>query len=38
MPERGEDVVRIRAAIRKPPLPFQEILMLREFEELSSQT
>ena len=37
MPERGEDVVRIRAAIRKSPLPFQEILMLREFEELSSQ-
>jgi RNA polymerase sigma-70 factor, ECF subfamily len=37
MPERSEDVVRIQAAIRKLPLPFQEILMLREFEELPYQ-
>ena len=37
MPERDEDVERIRGAIRKLPLPFQKILMLREFEELSYQ-
>ena len=37
MLERDEDVVRIRAAMRKLPLPFQEILVLREFEEHSYQ-
>jgi RNA polymerase sigma-70 factor (ECF subfamily) len=37
MPERDEDVERIRGAIRKLPLPFQKILILREFEELSYQ-
>jgi len=33
--EKEEDAVRVRAAISKLPSEFQEILVLREFEELS---
>ena len=35
--EGQEDVERVRTAIRKLPTAFQEIILLREFEELSYQ-
>ncbi len=35
--EREEDAVRVRAAIEKLPPEFQEVIVLREFEELSYQ-
>jgi RNA polymerase sigma-70 factor, ECF subfamily len=35
--EKEEDAIRVRAAISKLPSEFQEILILREFEELSYQ-
>jgi RNA polymerase sigma-70 factor, ECF subfamily len=35
--ESGEDVERVRAALQQLPAQFREILVLREFEELSYQ-
>lgn len=35
--EGQEDAIRVRTAIGKLPLEFQEVLILREFEELSYQ-